>query len=144
MRTTKNSIVCVNKIEISSGEVDIDLKYDILGKKNCDDAYNDMPGGFNMIDKGDYVDNYPIKISILKKILSKIEKSGCNYVSIDYNCDHPDYILSGIDVHVATEDEISEEDQKELDRKLKEYENTLKRIEKEKEKIDNELKNLRK
>lgn len=71
--TTKNTIVCVNKIELRSvGDIDIEMKYDVIGKELADAAYED--DCVHLIEKGLVVDCYPIKIKELKKILSKLEK----------------------------------------------------------------------
>ena len=109
MRTIKNTIICDVKFEKTSGEVDFDLKVDILGEKNVDESYSgDIDNMIHIIDKGLDVDKYPIKIETLRKILDNFEKDGCNYISIDYNCDHTDYTFYGSDVHTLTEIEICE------------------------------------
>ena len=145
MRTVKNTIICDVKAKITSDEVDWELKCDVLGKKNVNDSYesDDLDDMVRIIDKGEGVDEYPIKISELRKILDDLEKEGCNYVSMYYNCDHPDYTFYGADVHVASESEISEFIEKEKNKKLKEVEVALKRYEEktaELLKIANELK----
>ena len=136
----ENTIICDAKIEETSGEVDIDLKYDVLGKKLADAAYEE--DGFNMIDKGFYTENYPVKISILKKIISKIEKSGCNYISIDYNCDHPDYTFCGIDAHQATDEEVNEEVEKDKNKKLDIAKQNLANLKNKETQILEEIKKL--
>lgn len=145
MRTVKNTIICDVKAKITSGEVDWELKCDVLGKKNVNDSYesDDLDDMVRIIDKGLATQEYPIEIAKLRKILSKLEKQGCNYVSMYYNCDHPDYTFHGADVHVASETEISEHVETEKNKKLKEIEIVLKNYEQETAKllkIANELK----
>lgn len=139
----ENTIICDGKLELTSDEVDIDLKFDVLGKKLADAAYEDEDG-FNMIDKGIFTDNHPIKISILEKYIAKLKKAGCNYVAIDYNCDHPDYTFCGIDAHQATEDEVKEEIEKEKNKKIYAAEEHLKNIEKSRNAVLKEIEELKK
>lgn len=139
----ENTIICIGKIEETSTEVDNDLKYDVLGKKLADAAYEDHDG-FNMIDKGIFTDNHPIKISELEKVISKMKKSGCNYISIDYNCDHPDYTFCGIDAHQATDKEVKEEIEKDKNKKLYAAEEHLKNIEKSRTAVLKEIEELKK
>jgi len=122
--TTKNTIVCVSKLEVTSDDVDMNLKYDVLGQELTDEAYEDT--GVNVINKGYFPsDSHSIKIEELKEILLKLENTGCNYVSINYNCDHTDYTFVGVDAHVATDEDIKEELEKENDKELKSAKNRL-------------------
>lgn len=139
--TTVNTIVCDAKLEISS-DVNADIDYDILGTEFADIANEE--DGVHKIEKGIYTEQYPIKIDELKKIIDKFESIGCNYVSIDYNCDHPDYIFCGVDVHVATEEEIEEENEKERTKLLIQAEQYLKNLEKTREKVIKEITELKK
>lgn len=127
MKTTNNTIFISLKKEISSPEVDFEMYDDILGKDNVELAYEN--DGVNLIENKP-IGNYPISIEYLKRIISTLEEKGCNYISIDYNCDHPDYTFYGLDVHQATKDEISEKEKKEKEDAIKYHENRLKSIDK--------------
>lgn len=140
--TIKNSIVCDGKLELTSDEVDIDLKYDVLGKKLADKAYE--KDGFNLIEKGIITENHPIKISLLEEIIAKLKKAGCNYIEIDYNCDHPDYTFCGVDAHIATEEELKEQNEKDRIKDLTSAEMSLANIDKKREQLIEEIKNLKK
>lgn len=105
--TPQNTIVNHTKTQEISGDVNHEMYYDALGKRNADAAYEE--DGINLINNGNYFDYYPIKIAKLRKFLDILEKKGCNYVGIDYNCDHPDFTFYGVDVHAASEDEIEAE-----------------------------------
>jgi len=140
--TTKNSIVCDGKLELTSDEVDIDLKFDVLGKKLANRAY--AKDGFNLIEKGIITENHPIKISLLEEILDKLKKSGCNYVEIDYNCDHPDYTFCGVDVHIASKEELEEQNEKNRDKDLKTAETYLANLDIKRAELIKEIQKLKK
>lgn len=132
--TKDNTIIINAKTEEYSGDVDFEMYGDILGREKVDAAYEES--GVNTIDKGLCIDNIPVKIEVLKKIIENFEKEGCNYITIEYNCDHPDYTFYGVDVHSATDKEIEEiktkkdKEKKEkaemLRRKAEEFEENLK------------------
>ena len=141
MKTVDNTIIITELVETSSPEVDQELYYNILDAEKVDAAYEE--DGVHLEGNGSHND-YPISIEYLKQVIKELEEKGCNYMSFDYNCDHPDYTFYGFDVHAATEDEVSEIEKIEKERKLKDYEREIARIEKKKEEINNELKKLRK
>jgi hypothetical protein len=140
-KTVDNTIVCIFKKEENSEHLISELEVDILGKERVDAAYE--KSGPNMISKGNY-ENYPIKIDELRKILTNIENSGCNYVSIDYHCDHEEYEFYGADVHAATEEEIREENDKEKNKSLIAAETYLKNLDKKREELIKEIEELKK
>lgn len=85
-----------------SDEIDFSMYGNILGKNV---PVNDI----HLIGNHRHeIDNYPISIDELKKLLEKIEESGANYVSVEYNAGHPDYVLIGLDVHETTIAELEE------------------------------------
>ena len=127
MKTVDNSIILNYKVDKTTGELDFDMYVDILGKERVDAAYEE--NGINILDDGKYCDNFPIKIESLKKIIADLEKNGCNYVSIDYNCDHPDYTFYGVDLHEPTELEIDEINNKEKKAELKRVQHSLDMLE---------------
>jgi hypothetical protein len=140
IKTVDNTIVCIFKVEENSEHLISELEVDILGQERVDAAYEKYAP--NMIGKGNYV-NYPIKIDELRKILTVIEKSGCNYVSIDYHCDHEEYEFYGADVHAATEEEIKEENDKERNKSLASAETYLKNLDKKREELIKEIELLK-
>lgn len=135
--TKDNTIIIDVKTKEYSGEVDLEMYDDVLGKEKVENAYEE--NGVNTIDKGDRIDGYPVKIEVLKRAIEKFEKEGCNYIAIEYNCDHPDYTFYGVDVHSATEEEIVEITNKEkkekeekaamLRKKAEEFEREAKKLE---------------
>lgn len=91
--------------KVVSGEVDYEMYNDVFGKANTNKIYNTgHPTDFLIDESKD--DKYPINIVVLESILDKLKRKGANYVSIHYNCDHPDYTFNGISIHEATTDEI--------------------------------------
>lgn len=139
---TENTIVIENKVEINSNELENELRYDVLGSELADKAYEN--GDFYTIEKNNniYADTRPIKISVLKKYIEQLEKSDCNYVAIDYNCDHSEYIFVGVDAHIASEDEINEEKEHLNKKRRTELENHLKAMDIARDKILKEMKEL--
>lgn len=129
------TIICNSKKHITTEDVDNFMYNDILGSKNVEKIY-DSDDGFNVIDNGyGLSESYPIKIEILKNIISELEKDGCNYLTVDYNCDHPDYTFYGIEVHAASDVENIEIEEKETQKKLKEISDRLALLDKEREKL---------
>lgn len=105
--TTDNTIVFNYKGKKISGEVDFDVRYDILGEKLADKGFDE--DGFHEIeDRSNYYD-HPISIKELKKMIKHFEDLGSNYVAIEYNPDHPDYTVIGLEVHKASQEEVDAE-----------------------------------
>lgn len=137
-----NTIVCnCKEIKVQEDDCDMALYHDILGYEKVDAAFEDS--GVNLIHLGEDYEYYPIKIEELEKILKELKESGCNYISIDYNPDHPDYTFYGIDVHAATEEEIvtqEEKENKEFLEKTVKLRNAAKKYLEEAEKLENKIK----
>jgi serine phosphatase RsbU (regulator of sigma subunit) len=132
-RTIDNTLVSEVKGQKSSSDLNCEYEFDLLGEERYNAVYeNDF---VQVIDKGPRLEQYPISIEKLRDILDVLEKNECNYVSIDYNCDHPDYTFYGVDIHVATQAEIDEADEKEKQTELEEINKSLAKLEKEKERI---------
>lgn len=105
--TTDNTIVFNYKGKKISGEVDFDVRYDILGKKLADKGF-DEDWFHEIADRSNYYD-HPISIKDLKEMIKHFEDLGSNYVAIEYNPDHPDYTMIGLEVHKATQEEVDAE-----------------------------------
>lgn len=134
MNINKNNTIVINRVfEETTPEVDFEMYNDILGQDNVNVAYEE--DGINFIDKEQFYENRPMSIEYLKKFIAKAESNGCNYVAIDYNCDHPDYTLHGIEIHSATDMEVDAEVKRIEEEKKK-------RVEKELERLDNERRRL--
>lgn len=110
-KTTKNTIVTAHMGSITTPEVDFEMYHDILGKEDVDEAYEDW-GVMEISDANGYY-NRPMKIDDAIKILNDLKESGANYVSIEHNCDHPDYTFEGLNVRRATESDIKADKDKE-------------------------------
>jgi hypothetical protein len=132
--TTDNTIIVKNIFESTTGEIDFDMYDDILGHEKVEVAYES--NGVETV--GDFFDAKPLKIEVLKQIIADAEKEGCNYITIDYNCDHPDYTFYGVDVHSATDEEIKEIHNKEK----KSKEEKAKRLREQAERFTAEAKKL--
>jgi len=131
-RTPQNTIITETLTVTNTGELDFEMYEDILGHDNVEIAYEE--NGVETIHKGEYYDNWSMKIEDLKNIIAEAESKGCNYIAIDYNCDHPDYKFFGVNVHPATEAELevfAKEDKmkkdEEAERLLQQAETLIKR-----------------
>jgi hypothetical protein len=100
-----------HQIEIS--EIDFEL-YDSMFPNNWDagaddEAENNHPESIIVNDtKLDWIrESYPVSIEKIEKILAELKESGCNHVEIMYHTDHIGYILTGVDIHVSTKEEIA-------------------------------------
>ena len=125
-------IICNTKKEITTEDVDNFMYNDILGQKNVNKLYNSNDfDGIKLIENGyGLADSYPVKIEILKDIIAKLEKDGCNYITMDYNCDHPDYTFYGIEAHAASDVENAEIEESETQKKLKDLHDQLSLLDK--------------
>ena len=130
-RTIDNTIVAEIKVEINSPELKSDYEFDLLGEERYDAAWEE-----DCVETiGLQVEQYPFSIEKLRKILDDLEQNGCNYVSIDYHCDHEEYNFYGVNLHVATQVEIDEEDEKQKQKELREIQDALAKLERDKERI---------
>jgi len=127
-----NNTLTISKVvdSISSDDLDFDMYDDIFG--NLEDV--------NQIDNSKH-EYYPIKLDKLKSIIKRLEKQGCNYVSISYNCDHPDYTFVGVNVHQSTQDEV--DSFKEKQDKSEKLKTEFQLLEKRKKEILNEYNKLK-
>lgn len=115
-QTTKNTIT-IEYIDFKSkSEIDIDLYYEVLGRKDADEAYEEW--GPHIIDTSPCYHNDPIKIDTLMKQLRQLKNSGANYVAIDYHCDHHEYNVEGYAIRRATDEDIAEEEKRVLAEKV--------------------------
>lgn len=112
-KTTKNTIIKTFMHSKTTPEVDFEMYDDVLGRKDANDAYEGDGCGVMYIDNAPYYHNSPMKIDDAIKILNELKEKGANYVSIDFNCDHPDYTFEGFEIRRATEAEIEEDNEKE-------------------------------
>lgn len=133
---TKDNTIIINAITSSvSDELNYSMYNDVLGEEKVETA--DEESGVHEIHSGieHYTESNPIKISELREILDKFETKGCNYVSIDFNCDHDEYEFCGYDVHTATKDEIELFNEEENKKRLKRAEDQLAKLESDKENL---------
>jgi hypothetical protein len=138
-------IICNTKKEISTDDVDHFMYHDILGKSIVNKVYDstDLSLRIDVVENGvGLADAYPVKIETLKEIIAQLEKEGCNYLTVDYNCDHPDYTFYGIEVHAATDAENIEIEEAKIQKELLEIANQLARLEEQKERLREKADNL--
>lgn len=120
-KRTKPEHVYVTQLHVKSfdeSEIDFDMDADFKLEKEDDDNYQYLA----IIDKGSgaMVDNTPIHIDRMIKILAELKKKGCNYVALDYHCDHIGYEVSGFIITPSTPEEIEEVEQKDAKKKAAE------------------------
>ena len=116
--TTKNTIKKVYVCSETTPEVDFEMYDDVLGKEDVEEAYKEW--GPIVIDNSGYYYNIPMKIDDAIALLNRLKEKGSNYVSIEHNCDHPDYTFVGFDIHRATEEDIKEEKERETIKAIEE------------------------
>lgn len=120
-KRTKPEQVYVTQRHIKSfdeSEIDFDMNADFNLERDDDDNYQYL----NTINKGvgtnngytDYVDNTPIHIDRMIKILAELKELGCNYVALDYHCDHIAYEVSGFKITPSTPEEIEKVQAKDI------------------------------
>ena len=128
------------KDQVSTGELDLEINNDLFGDLANDDGFWAL---HSEIDKKNvYSDSAPMKIEDAIKMLEELKSKGANYVEIDYNCDHYEYTFNGLNIRVATDDEVDAENKiieekekiqkkkellKDAEKSLKNYEAELKK-----------------
>lgn len=93
--------------EIEISEIDFDLQGDIIKEK----GFSDISLDYIVVDNKDSCwarESHPIEIDRVISTLEKLKSGGSNYVEIMYHCDHIGYALNGVDVRLATDDEVLE------------------------------------
>lgn len=120
--------------EIEVSELDLENVDNILGVN--EDGHN-----YNYITNIDYNKHYwagetqEIEIDKLIETVTKLKKSGANYVEILHHGDHHGYVFYGIEMRNATKEEVAkhlDDDKKSI---LIAKENKIKELEKELEKL---------
>jgi hypothetical protein len=71
--------------------------------------------GWNDSDDSDFTEiadpkaaycNEPVKIDTLIKVLEEAKQAGSTHVSIDYHADHIGYVIDGLELKTASQEEI--------------------------------------
>lgn len=92
-----DTIITKPIIKINTDELDMMMIEDILGEV---EDRNEIYKGNTMFL------NDPIKIDTLRKYLDTLETNGANYVAINYHEDHREYEFDGLNVGIASQDDI--------------------------------------
>lgn len=107
---TKPATVYITQRHIKSfdeSEIDFDLDSHFNLEKEDNVNYQHL----TILDKGEdaLVDNFPIQIDRMIAILNDLKKDGCNFIALDYHCDHIAYEVSGFIIELSTKEEFSNE-----------------------------------
>ena len=94
---------------VTTEEIDFRLYNDLFGEKQVNEIYEDGHPSDFIIDNSSS-NQYQMSIEYLETILAELKAKGANYVSIDYNCDHPDYTFNGYSINESTKEEIDEKE----------------------------------
>lgn len=97
----------VHKGNVNSDELDFKMYDELFGRKVVDSIYDDddkSPSDFIIGDE--LYGRSIISITYLEEIINKLKSLGANYVSIDYNEDHPDFNFSGCLIDTASPEDI--------------------------------------
>jgi len=95
----------------------------------------------DIIDVNEYegdLDSEPILIDKLIKILQELKNNGANYVQLEENCDHQGYDIEGLQVRLATPEEIENYNNKDKILEESKKQKEIKRLEEELKKLKNE------
>lgn len=124
--------IYVKEIEIS--DLDLENVDNILG-------LNEEGHDYNYLTNIDYNQHYwagetqEIEIDKLIETVTRLKKSGANYVEILHHGDHHGYVFYGIEMRKATKEEIAVNKEKEKQSILKAKENKIKELEEQIEKL---------
>ena len=121
------AIKYLNKKNLIDDELS-EIDFDFMRDWNCDydNEESDDPNDFHhydyIINQNGYADGYPIKIDRVIEQLQKMKDAGCNYIEMDYHCDHIGYQFSGFLIEEATAEQIEEFLNKKKEKEAKEKE----------------------
>lgn len=86
-----SKVIEINKLlEIETEELDYALVHDFIKDPDAEIIYRG--------DDNKFGESSPIKIEDIEKLIDRIKKAGCNYISFNYHSDHYQYILEGYKV----------------------------------------------
>jgi len=124
------------KKEITHDELDLINQDAILGENIDGHEYENISKNR---DKFDYTgESIEIDINLAIDTLKELKEAGSNYVEIMYHCDHVGYVFTGVDMRLATDEEIKEHQKKYkiernefLNSKIEVLENEISKIKKQ-------------
>jgi len=121
-------------------ENDDGMNYHPLYNAFGEDAL-DGPGGYIIKPhKKRYAnESSPISIKELEKFISKLKKNKATHVEIVFHGDHDNYIFNGVQMKVATQEDIDEFNLSEKQKNKKFFEQRRELLKKELQKVDKEL-----
>ena len=76
-----------------------------------------------------YFDSDPVAIKDVIEVLAEMNSKGANYVSIDWNCDHRELEMVGLEFRHATPEEIGEYEKSKLEKENRDKEFEISRLE---------------
>jgi hypothetical protein len=99
-----------NLIDDELSEIDFDFRdeWNIDYELEDSEDPNDFHDHKYIVNQYGLADGYPIKIDKVIEQLQKMKNAGCNYVEMDYHCDHIGYQFSGFLIEEATSKQIEE------------------------------------
>lgn len=100
------TFIVKEKCILTTDELDFKLYDDLFDKEVVDQIYDEDKHPLDFIIGDDYGSRSIISIEYLEEMLEMVKDSGANYVSIDFNIDHPDFTFSGYSIEPATDSEI--------------------------------------
>jgi len=106
----RNLFIREYKVQKEVSELDFEL-YDLLFPKWSEND-EEHPEPIDKVGKFYWTgESAPMQIDEVIKVLNQFKQKGCNHVEIMYHTDHIGYVFSGVDIHVASEEEIKAYDE---------------------------------
>lgn len=104
--------------------------YDNLFGKKWESKIDDSPHKKIINNRTYYAEGEAVKIDTFIKKLEKLKTKGCGYVSLSHHSDHNGYDIEGLEIRLATKEEIikSEQNNKsriEKQQKIKDLQNQI-------------------
>jgi hypothetical protein len=124
----KNSVYVTKTLIANEDQSELDFElYDEFGFSYEENSR------FNTIVKSNeyYANANPIRIDRMIEILQRLKDNGSTHVQIEDHCDHHGYEISGFEIRLSTQEEITE-----YDNKMNRKKNTENKISELKNQID--------
>lgn len=122
------TFIVKEKCILTTDELDFKLYDDLFNEEVVDQIYDEERHPLDFIIGDDYGSGSIISIEYLEEMLEIVKDSGANYVSIDFNIDHPDFTFSGYSIEPATDTEIELHHQKEEQIKEQQKQEKIKQL----------------
>jgi hypothetical protein len=125
-----------NLEDIEISEID----FDFYNEMEIPETDEDGEGWYDhefIIDQNGSPDAEVIKIDRVIEQLQNMKDKGCNYMTMEYHCDHIGYMFAGFKISEASEEEVKTYKKKIEEKEILKREQEIKRLQEQLDKVKN-------